>query len=322
MRRTLALMVTLACGTDVPGPPAALVHADVAVSGEVATTISLGIRALDAQDRPIPGLALDAVALQGVLAEGRSSTDQEGVARFHWTLGTVAGSQALDVSVVGGGPSERFSIPVRPGPAAVGHFLEPSVVATGGRVVTLPVAAYDAYGNAHPDPPLTGTPGQAVADSGRWTATILGRIRFTLDLPGQDSLDVYVQTPPGPYRVQFLVADTLFVETGVFAPSEAEAATICTVPANAHTVHVLDAITVRRIRRTTDGFEDTLDVPLRVGALVHAMEPDVSTAETQVVRFQPEGRPAPATCSGTVFVRAWKFALFGALQDSLVITPN
>ncbi len=143
------------------GPPAAI----AIISGNTQRGIAgeellqpLVVRVIDSAGSPVPGQALsfNVLAGEGSVLGGTVLSDQFGTARERWTLGRLAGPQALEVQAVAppsGAPIAlaRFDAAALAGPPA-------AIVATGGsgqsayRGTTLPIPigvhVVDANGNS------------------------------------------------------------------------------------------------------------------------------------------------------------------------------
>ena len=322
MSGVLALAgLALACRTDGPGPPVALVLADRQVTGRVTETVPVVVRVLDAADRSVPGVSVQGMVAAGRLDVTQAVSDGEGLARFAWTLDTVAGMQALLARIGEDGPAHELPVTVLPGPAATGRFTDAQAVATGGMRLTLPFLVWDRWGNAVSDPPIVSTDPAVTVDSGRWTPLAMRGARFVLDLPVSDTVDAYVHPPSGAYRAQFRVADTVWVETGTLAADTSDPALVCPVSATAIAVRVYGAFDVTRIRRVA-GWADTARAAARLGAIIHVIEPTVDPTANQTMRYRPFGIDTASSCGGTQFVRPWRYALLPNLADSLVIVPD
>jgi len=115
---------------------------------------SLMVRVSDGHDRPVVNQAVSfVVTVGGVVTPASVVTDHEGTARFAWQLGTVSGTQVLEVGVSASGqlaPKTLFNAQADPGPvdkielvrgdaqtAQEGHALADSLV----------VRLVDGYGN-------------------------------------------------------------------------------------------------------------------------------------------------------------------------------
>ncbi|MEP7325467.1 MAG: Ig-like domain-containing protein [Gemmatimonadota bacterium] len=158
----LALALLPGCASDrllLPseGAPAAVTILDGdAQQGIVGQPLndSLMVRVSDGHDRPVVNQAVSfVVTLGGVVTPTAVITDHEGKARFAWSLGTVSGTQVLEVGISASGqlaPRTMFNAHADPGPvdqielvrgdgqtAQVSHAVPDSLV----------VRLLDSYGN-------------------------------------------------------------------------------------------------------------------------------------------------------------------------------
>jgi hypothetical protein len=164
MRRTLPLL-PLAAGalcaallgackdTTSPHPPAQLQPASaITVAGTVSQPLadSVAVRIADSDGFPLAGVQVtwQPGTGSGSVSPATSTTGADGIARTRWTLGTVAGTQTLTVSVAGVTPSLMFTVTAAPGPAAsVVVTPSPALLLLVGEQATLTARLYDAYGN-------------------------------------------------------------------------------------------------------------------------------------------------------------------------------
>src|SRR5690554_5149757 len=144
------LVILTACDTSGPDapPPAQLVRGNHTSSPVVGEDLEISVTARDAESRVVPGEQVTWTASGGGSpAPGTSTTDENGVARTTWTIGSTAGEQTLlararDVET-------SFTVTAVAGPAA-----ELTITPDGGTLTSLgdslelDLDARDEYGNA------------------------------------------------------------------------------------------------------------------------------------------------------------------------------
>lgn len=149
------------------------------------------------------------------------TTNDSGIAQQRWTLGPIAGAQALEARAIDpetGQPRvfSRINAIARPGPLAYAG-LEATRLHVFGDSAVVPIDAHDAYGN-NVQPPLPASPdGLQLAragDSVRLVVTDLGRYRLVLDA---ETLRVVTHPPAGPFVHRRTSADTVWEQTGMLA---------------------------------------------------------------------------------------------------------
>jgi hypothetical protein len=142
MRRTpllLGLALVLVTGCDVNAPPVPvptqLAFATLPAGLQAGQTVEARVTARDDQDRAVPGASITWTATAGTVDPATSTTDDHGVARTNWTLGT-AGSQSLTARA---GDREAVVtvdviVPCEPTGAGISLGVGESVVLTGSDV--------------------------------------------------------------------------------------------------------------------------------------------------------------------------------------------
>jgi adhesin/invasin len=107
---------------------------------------------MDKNGNPVEGASLKVVPFAGSVPDSAPASDAKGLVTLHWTLGTKAGSQQLELAA-GSGPVVRVIAKALPmEPANVNPPVMPATWPAGrplGRPVTVTVT--DAYGNAIPN---------------------------------------------------------------------------------------------------------------------------------------------------------------------------
>jgi hypothetical protein len=142
MRRTpllLGLALVLVTGCDVNDPPVRvptqLAFATLPAGLQAGQTVEARVTARDDQNRAVPGASITWTATGGTVDPATSTTDDHGVARTNWTLGT-AGSQSLTARA---GDREAVVtvdviVPCEPTGAGLSLGVGESVVLTGSDV--------------------------------------------------------------------------------------------------------------------------------------------------------------------------------------------
>lgn len=108
----------------------------------------------DAERRPLPGVTVRFETYDGSFSTGDLTTDEYGLARTHWTLGTRAGVQEAWVLLVDEDAYVPFTIEARPGPAvrflveSEGHRIEEyGLDMSSGEGFAFSLRAEDRFGN-------------------------------------------------------------------------------------------------------------------------------------------------------------------------------
>jgi hypothetical protein len=142
MRRTpflLGLVLVLLTGCDSKAPrvavPDRLALATLPAELQAGQTVEVRVTARDQDHRTVPGAAISWTVTDGTVDPSTSMTDENGVARTEWTLGT-AGSQSLTARAGDKEAGVTLEVIVPCEPTGDGVALEPgeSVVLTGSDV--------------------------------------------------------------------------------------------------------------------------------------------------------------------------------------------
>lgn len=154
------VVVLLGCGGDsgvgpdetrLAGSSAALSVTEMAgvVGEDLANSVEILVR--DSNGDPLPTFAVEwVVTAGGGSIIGGDRTDQDGVARAAWTLGTVAGEHALEARIAGL-PAVTFTATAAPGaPAAIATNHEQVVFDLPTDSLLLTALISDEYGNELP----------------------------------------------------------------------------------------------------------------------------------------------------------------------------
>jgi hypothetical protein len=189
MRRLLPVVVLLtACGDgNEPPPPHDPVSATVLTGNEqqapVGTQLPLQVAIFvsDVDARSVSDQQVDFVVVRGdgQVTDGSAVTDEEGIARTRWTLGTTAGLHVLEARVVTGEGREPIVATVtatgEPGPAAEVVIAEDEYQLVSGVVFDLfpEVRVNDQYGNRILAAPITLTaPAPLLIDESRISSVL------------------------------------------------------------------------------------------------------------------------------------------------------
>jgi len=175
-------------------------------------------RVTDASGNFIAGVpvAWEVVAGGGALEQVDSQTNQNGVALGIYRLGTVAGANAVRISVNNGSLSEEFEAAGLPGaPAAIDAIAgDGQTGLPGATLAPLSVLVTDEFGNALPEVTV------------RWTIVsgggTLSDETSTTDINGRASIAYQLPLLPGVVHVRAQVGSvsTLFTETAAEPPTE------------------------------------------------------------------------------------------------------
>jgi hypothetical protein len=230
-RAVLSLLALAACSKDATGPrfnlSAAIIDVPVG-DAQVATVAQMLPVALTARLRdsatlkPEPGILINWVVVQGGGAPfaGSAITNDSGLARERWTLGTQAGPQVMEARAVDPVTGEpivyaRVTATALPGPIVTLRFAVLRERVFGDSAIALPIVAQDAYGNAVPAPAPQALDGLAPV-KGIVQAVLPGQFRYVL---GTDTFRLFVHVPGGAWRSVEIRGDTTLTQTGtlVFA---------------------------------------------------------------------------------------------------------
>lgn len=171
-------------------------------------TEPLSARVLDQNGFALPGVLVTWTVITGggKLDSATSLTDASGIARVNWTLGTTAGSQAVEAST-NPGLVVRFEVNASPSSPAQLEMNSGNaqVVAVGGLSAPLTVRVLDAFGN-----PVSGV-------SITW-GTTGGMLSATSTVTGDDgmaSVTLSVGNEPQTYTVTATMPDGSTIVFGI-----------------------------------------------------------------------------------------------------------
>lgn len=206
----------------------------VGTVGQVATPTPAVI-VQDQYGNPVAGVAVGFSASTGsTVAPTSVTTGASGIASVTtWTLGTVAGAQALTATATGVSGSKVFNATALPGPAS--QLLLVAGDAQNG-VVNVPFSVFpavkviDAFSNGVSGVSVTFTPtnanstiagspavsnGAGIATAGAWTSLIVGSVAVNATVPGLNVV-TFVSTagPAGTPRLEVIRGDNQYVRTG------------------------------------------------------------------------------------------------------------
>ena len=206
----LLFLASISCSGDStepdrPGPATRVeVQSGAAQTGTVGASLPVPIvvRVLDARGRAVPSVTVNFTPASGSVQQPSASTDGNGSVSVLWTLGTLAGSQTLTVSINGVTPIV-VNATAAPGPPARALMDEDSVRLNAlQQTVALNTRVQDSFGNTIPGAVITfasSASSVATVDAGgRITALANGNafVRATGAGPAADSVLVRVQQVP------------------------------------------------------------------------------------------------------------------------------
>jgi hypothetical protein len=160
--RSAALIAVLASsctdlGPDGPGQPTTLaVVSGDAQSAIVASALPITIRVLDKRSRTVPNVSIQLVVTSGdgQLSTATAVSNDSGLVRVTWTLGTVAGEQALEAHVASDASVATIvhatAKPDVPASLKILTRLGPTVINAEPIAADLRVAVVDRFGNTAP----------------------------------------------------------------------------------------------------------------------------------------------------------------------------
>jgi hypothetical protein len=155
----LALVALGGCDPSGPrvGPPAEVAMSalpqDIRAGGTI-TGITLTVT--DREGRPVPGAEVEWAPARGSVPSATGRTNDDGIARTDWTVGTTTGSQALRARV--GSLEAIRTVSVTPGPLAEVALAPASLSFDAvGDTAILAATGTDEYGNAVSIPAVTWT---------------------------------------------------------------------------------------------------------------------------------------------------------------------
>lgn len=160
--RLVPALALFACGGDDPKVPTKLLPVSAApISGTVGSVLGTipSVTLQDQKGRAMANVWVRWVANAGKVVNDSSKTDANGTASAgNWTLGTVAGPQTLNATVIGL-PITVITADAKPGPAAsLTVITTASSAVVASDVTTLPsVRATDVYNNPVPGAAVTFT---------------------------------------------------------------------------------------------------------------------------------------------------------------------
>ena len=189
--RSLALLMSAlavsaaACSSDNNSAPLVAASINVSASsqgqiGTVGTALSqaVTVQVLDQNGNPVANNAVTwtVTAGGGTISQATSSTDGNGNATTIWTLGTVAGVDSLQASIVSGATVKVGAVALAAGMSALVKVSGDSQsVAPGATSQALIVKAVDIYGNAVSNVAVTwGATGGAALSSTSTTTNASG----------------------------------------------------------------------------------------------------------------------------------------------------
>ncbi|HEX9727108.1 MAG TPA: Ig-like domain-containing protein, partial [Gemmatimonadales bacterium] len=142
------------------------------------------VEATDAGGNPVPGVAIAwaVTAGGGALSADTTLTDVNGLARVHWTVGTVAGAaQELVAEIVGGADSATFSATVTPATATQLAFTASPTDAFPAAVLDdAVVEVHDQFGNVVASDNSTAVTVSIESGSGTASAILGGTLTRTI----------------------------------------------------------------------------------------------------------------------------------------------
>lgn len=153
--RLIPALALFACGGDDPKVPTKLLPVSAApISGTVGSVLGTipSVTLQDQKGRAMANVWVRWVANAGKVVNDSSKTDANGTASAgNWTLGTIAGAQTLNATVIGL-PITVITADAKPGPAAnLTVITSASSGVVGSDITTLPsVRATDVYNNPVP----------------------------------------------------------------------------------------------------------------------------------------------------------------------------
>lgn len=131
---------------------------------------SLVVRVRNGRNRPVRGVPVTFTATHGSVSPGEVLTDDEGIARAGWTLGTSAAEQTATAAV--GGLTVTFRANAQAGPPARVRITPDSTRVGRGQTVELRADLSDAFGN-----PATGVVTWSTTDPEVVTVSEQGVVR-------------------------------------------------------------------------------------------------------------------------------------------------
>lgn len=203
----LVLVVSVPAGCDEgastsPAAPSALEVLTAPDSVPVASTHTVAVRVLDANDDPLAGAQVGWLVTTGggSVAADTTSTGPDGTTRTDWTLGEEAGPQSVEVAAAEGVTAE-IPATALPGPVESVALDGDSATLEVGDTARLAADAADRYGNSVPDPELawssSDTTVARVNDTGRVIALTAGAARIMASANGAADTLVFTVEEPG-----------------------------------------------------------------------------------------------------------------------------